>query len=206
MTTRTKFSTRIRQRLFQGARIDAVLDPAAAPLGTSPYRSAIGDNAPAPVTDRCKIDAGWALMKQAVEGAVKLPTPCSELRSSITHRYDTGGSEQQSAAIRSDTNPSPMAPILRRRKGEPLEIQPAQESRTPAEHAAEFGVEKMAPGGHAPLLEILSTYRAWCKSRGFAALPDPQIGDELSELFLRAGYRGGRVKGQPAIIGVSLKQ
>ena len=77
--------------------------------------------------------------------------------------------------------------------------------RRPAEHAADFGVERLKPGGHARLTDILATYRAWCRSRGFAPLPDAEIGNELSDLFLRAGCRGGKVKGQPAIVGISVK-
>jgi hypothetical protein len=75
------------------------------------------------------------------------------------------------------------------------------------EHAARFAVERLQPsdGDGTDLIAIHREYGHWCKESGLEALPGPQIGSALSQLFANAGISIDQRDGRLVAMGVGLK-
>jgi hypothetical protein len=78
-------------------------------------------------------------------------------------------------------------------------VQASAQGIKPKDHAAQFGIEFLRPGGEADLDAIRRKYRQWCASNGSTPLPAKQIGQLLAELF-------DERDGQMIVVGVSLKE
>lgn len=77
----------------------------------------------------------------------------------------------------------------------------------PKQHAAKFGVDRLRPANdnRVPLGAIHREYLDWCRSENVDPLPEKEIGEVLSKLFMSAGITIATIDGQPVAVGVRLK-